>query len=390
MTAGRLKRPALFCPAPGAGFPARGRRLPELAVPRMTCSAKPELPGNPGLFGQAAETSSVSGSSRTREALRSIGISLAITLATLAALEIVLRIADFRELRETLGETSLAYDFNAEFGWLPVPGSSGTVQSFRTTHYRHNSLGLRDEEPSLDGKPNILFVGDSFVWGLDSEVDERFSDLLKSRMPDYKIYSAGVSGFGTDQEYLLLQRIWPKVKPAVVVLIFCAQNDRDDNMRSLYYFNYYKPYFATQPDGSLQLMGQPVPRSHLMYFRDHWLVHNLWLARLATNAYLRFKYPKVTVPDPSEKLIGKMRDFVEGNGGKFMVGIQWHDERLDRHLTANRIPFVSLDGADFIKPSPQNVWGPHWTPEGQKDVADRIYGMLAANGVMKAKPAANN
>ncbi|MFO1111130.1 MAG: SGNH/GDSL hydrolase family protein [Bradyrhizobium sp.] len=327
----------------------------------------------------------MTGSSRAREALKSVGTFLGITLATLAGLEIVLRVADFRELRETLSETSLVYDFDAELGWMPIPGSAGTIQSFRTTHYKHNSLGLRDEEPRLDGKPAILFLGDSFVWGLDSEADERFSDLLKARIPDHRIYSAGVSGFGTDQEYLLLERIWPTMKPAVVVLIFCAQNDREDNMRSLYYFNYYKPYFVTQPDGSLQLMGQPVPRSHLLYFRDHWLVHHLWLARLATNAYMRFRYPKVTVPDPSEKLIGKMRAFVEGNGGKLMVGIQWHDERLERYLAANKIPFVSLDGADFIKPSKENVWGPHWTPEGQKDVADRIFGMLSANKIVGAK-----
>src|SRR3954447_2670905 len=110
---------------------------------------------------------------KVREAFRSVGLSLVMALATVVALEIVLRVADFRELRETLSETSLAYDFDAELGWMPVPGSVGTVQSFRTTHYKHNSLGLRDEEPGGDGKPAIVFLGDSFVWGLDSEADER-------------------------------------------------------------------------------------------------------------------------------------------------------------------------------------------------------------------------
>ncbi len=324
---------------------------------------------------------------RGREAVLSIAITLAVTLVTLAALEIFLRIADFRELRETLTESSLAYDYDADLGWAPGPGLTGTVVSFRTTHYKHNSLGLRDEEFGLDAKPTIVFLGDSYVWGLDSEADERFSDLLKPRIPDHKILAAGISGFGTDQEYLLLRRIWPKVKPAVVVLIFCGSNDRQDNVRNLYYFNYYKPYFATQADGSLQLMGQPVPRSHLLYYKDYWLVRNLWLARLATNAYLRLSYPKVTVPDPTEKLVTKIRDFVEGNGSKFMVGIQDRDEALVRHLEANRIPFVKLEGADYLKNFEGNIWGAHWTPEGQKDVAARIHGMLSANGVVRAKPA---
>lgn len=329
-------------------------------------------------------------SNRVREALLSIASTLAVTLVTLAALEVFLRIADFREFREPLTESSLAYDYDAELGWAPAPGSAGAMVSFRTTHYKHNSLGLRDEEFSLNAKPTIVFLGDSFVWGLDSEANERFSDLLKPRIPDYRILAAGVSGFGTDQEYLLLQRIWPKVKPAVVVLIFCGLNDRQDNVRSLYYFNYHKPYFATQPDGSLLLMGQPVPRSHLLYFKDNWLVRNLWLARLATNAYLRLRHPNVTVPDPTEKLMAKIRDFVEGNGSKFMVGIQHRDEALVRYLEANQIPFVKLEGADYIKEFKENVWGAHWTPEGQKDVAERIYGMLFTNLLMREKTAPDN
>ena len=323
-------------------------------------------------------------SNRGREAALSIASTLVVTLVTLAALEVFLRLANFLEFRETLTEASLAYDYDAELGWAPVPGSVGNVVSFRTTHYKHNSLGLRDEEFSLDTKPTIVFLGDSFVWGLDSEADERFSDLLKPRIPNYKILAAGVSGFGTDQEYLLLQRVWPKVKPTVVVLIFCSYNDRDDNKRSRYYFHYHKPYFVTQPDGSLRLMGQPVPRSHALYFRDHWLVRNLWLARVAMNLYVRLRHPMITVPDPTEKLVGKIRDFVEGNGSKFMVGIQYHDEALARYLEASRIPFVKLEGADFIGQIKGNAWGAHWTPEGQRDVAQRIYGMLAANGVVQA------
>ena len=59
--------------------------------------------------------------------------------------------------------------------------------------------------------------------GTDAEATERFSEILKLRIPDYKILAAGVSGFGTDQEYLLLQKLWPNVKPAVVVLIFCTE-----------------------------------------------------------------------------------------------------------------------------------------------------------------------
>jgi len=336
------------------------------------------------MSGYLAETTSVNESSRRREAFKSFAASMAIALVTLIGLEVLLRVADFRELRETLTERSLAYDYESELGWMPQPGSASTIETFRTTHYKHNSLGLRDEEFQLDAKPTIVFLGDSFVWGLDSEAEERFSDLLKPRIPDHKILAAGVSGYGTDQEYLLLQRLWPKVKPAVVVLIFCGDNDRLDNRTNHRYDNYQKPYFATRPDGTLVLSGQPVPRSHLLYYKDSPWVRNLWLARLAVNVYVRLAYPKVEVPDPTEKIISKIREFVEANGARLMVGIQSSvdDQSLIPYLRTNRIPFVSLAGADYIK---GKGWGPHWTPDGQKDVAERILGMLVQNGVVPAK-----
>jgi len=314
-----------------------------------------------------------------RERLLAACLSAGIAIATLVALEVVLRLADFKELRETLSERTLSYGYDSELGWLPVPRSSGQITTFRTTHYEHNSLGLRDEEFTLDTKPTILFLGDSFVWGLDSEADERFTELLKPKLPDYKVLAAGVAGFGTDQEYLLLKRLWPKVRPTIVVLIFCSDNDRLDNRTNKRYFDYYKPYFTTQPDGSIVPMGEPVPRSHLLYYKDHWLVHNLWLARLLTDAYVRLRYPQVFVPDPSEKLVGKIREFVESNGSKFMVGIQNHDIALASYLKANRISFAELEGAPFYT---EGGWGPHWRPEGHRFVAERILGSLYENGIV--------
>jgi len=319
---------------------------------------------------------------RVRHILSSIAQPLLIVVVTLAVLEVALRIADLSELRDTVSEHSTGYDYDAELGWAPVPNLASQMTTFRTTHFRHNSLGLRDAEFTPGGKPTIMFLGDSFVWGLDSEAGERFSELLKPRLPGYKILAAGVAGYGTDQEYLLLKRLWPKVKPAVVVLVFCAENDRLDNVTNVRYANYHKPYFATEPDGSLALMGQPVPKSHLLYYRDDWLVRNLWLARLATDVYLRLRDPPVFVPDPTEKLVGKIREFVEGNGARFFVAIQQHDAALASYLEAKAIPFAKLEGAPHYTAG----WGPHWTPEGHQIVADRIFQMLAANHIASESP----
>lgn len=301
------------------------------------------------------------------------------TIVTLAALEIVLRVADFRFLREGVTERSLSYQYDAELGWIPVPGSSASVTNARTIQVHHNSLGLRDDEFTLDAKPTILFLGDSFVWGLDAEADERFSELLKPRIKDYKILAAGVSGYGNDQEYLLLKKLWPKVKPSVVVLIICTDNDRLDNSTNIRYEDYVKPYFTVAADGALVLHGQPVPKSRLQAIKEDWWVRHVWLVRLADAVYLKLRYPVLFVPDPTEKLVDAIREFVEASGAKFMVGLQTSDAGLVRHLQASHVPFVAFDGAAAY---PGAGVGGHWTPEGHKLVADRLMALLSANGVI--------
>src|SRR5882757_1548729 len=101
-----------------------------------------------------------------RKLLRSFGAVAIMTIVTLAALEILLRVVDLRELREGVSERSLSYQYDAELGWMPVPGSSASVTNARTIQVHHNSLGLRDEEFILNATPTILVLGDSFVWGL--------------------------------------------------------------------------------------------------------------------------------------------------------------------------------------------------------------------------------
>lgn len=318
-------------------------------------------------------------SARLRRIVGTAGVTLGMACATLLALEVFLRICDFRELREGVSERSLGYRYDAELGWMPEPNSSSRVTNARTVSVRHNSLGLRDEEASRDGKPVIMFLGDSFVWGLDAEVGERFTELLKPKIPDYRILAAGVSGYGTDQEYLLLRRLWPQVEPAVVVLVFCADNDRLDNSTNIRYEGYQKPYFMIGAEGAPALMGQPVPPSRQQYFRDVWLVRNLWLARIAVSIYLKIWHPVLFVPDPTEKLVGMIRAYVEARGAKFLVAIQHRDDALARYLQANRIAFASLEGAAAY---PGDGIGSHWTPEGQAFVAARIARLLAENDVV--------
>jgi len=333
---------------------------------------------NAGAAGSSA-TAAAPPRARIHKMLREISLQLLIVVVTLAAIELLLRVIDLRELRDGYGRGyAVVHRHDPELGWFPIPNSAGEFVGSRTISIAHNSLGLRDIEHARTDRPTIALVGDSFVWGYDVEANERFTDLLRAELPAVEIVNVGVNGYGTDQEYLLLDRIWSALWPAVVVLNFTTSNDRDDNSSNMVSDGYYKPYLAQTADGSWRFLGLPVPRSRQSYFTENPLVRNLWLARLAVTGYIHLRHPQVAVPDPTERLVGMMRDMVESRGAKFLVGLQFGDAKLEAFLRAQEIRYTSFDGADSYR-----VQGNHWTPKGHALVADRIKALLSEAGVVK-------
>ena len=308
---------------------------------------------------------------------REVLLHLAIMVAVLGAAELILRAIDLRELRDSYEPgRALLFRHDAELGWAPIPNAAATFTGTRTVGVSNNSLGLRDLEVGGARKPTVLFLGDSFVWGYDVEANERFTDLLRAELPAARIVNAGIPGYGTDQEYLMLARIWDAVRPDVVVLMFCTGNDRADNSANMRNGGYYKPYLARAADGAWHFAGQPVPRSRHVYFRENPLARHLWLARAGVTGYVQLAHPEIEVPDPTERLVDMMREMVESRRAKLLVGLQYHEARLEEFLRARGISSTAFDGAPTYSSD-----GFHWTPEGHAVVAQRLKRLLAAAGV---------
>ena len=71
-----------------------------------------------------------------------------------------------------------------------------------------NQYGLRGPDDvqlnKLADRKRILAFGDSYVWGFDVDQKEIFS-APQVHGTNNEILNFGVSGYGTDQEYLLYQ-----------------------------------------------------------------------------------------------------------------------------------------------------------------------------------------
>jgi len=304
-----------------------------------------------------------------RSWLRSAAIQCGVLLITLGATELALQWLNLHYLRLE-DWSSLGYQHDAEIGWSPIPSSTIIVSQPRTITAQHNSLGLRDIEPGYDQRPAVLVLGDSFVWGHNVEADERFTDLLRLELPQYRIVNAGVSGYGTDQEYLLMRRVWDAVKPTIVVLTICVENDRADNSSNVRSLS-YKPYLRMTAEGNWEFAGQPPPKQRRLQLKESGLARTFMLVRIAISAYVEIRYRRVTVPDPTERLIGMIREFVETGGARLAVGMTRDEAQLQTFLRGQGIPYVSFEGGQlYYDPSH------HWTPEGHRLAAGRLLTLL--------------
>ena len=169
-------------------------------------------------------------------------------------LEIALRVTD--AVPEVGSPLYNFHESDSYLGWIGKPGVR--VRYHRPefdTLVLHDAEGWRAPDPPRPSNParRILVLGDSFTWGWGVTQGELFTDHLQARLgPAVAIYNRGAIGFGTAQEYLLLQRELARTKYDAVVLMFFI-NDLADNGDGK---DGHRPYFELN-DGKLEPRNQP-------------------------------------------------------------------------------------------------------------------------------------
>lgn len=104
--------------------------------------------------------------------------------------------------------------------------------------FKTNSKGLRDREYGDKGINvfRILALGDSFTEAAEVDIEDSYTKVLEAVLNKknsdkvYEVINAGVSGYGNDQELQFLKENVQIIKPDLVIVGFCIDNDIGDNL----------------------------------------------------------------------------------------------------------------------------------------------------------------
>lgn len=124
------------------------------------------------------------------------------------------------------------------------PGASGMYQREGQNYVTINSAGLRDREHTQAKPANtirIALLGDSYCEALQVPLEQTFWWLLQQKLAacdafpgkHVEIINFGVSGYGTGQELITLEKHALAYSPDVVMLLVTTGNDITDNREQL-------------------------------------------------------------------------------------------------------------------------------------------------------------
>jgi len=114
----------------------------------------------------------------------------------------------------------------------PGPGTSHVEGTGASWSYHINSLGLRGPELGSAGasRARVLVLGDSYTFGWAVADDEPYARVLAGLLEQgelpVEVVNAGTPGYNTVQQAALLEELWERVRPDIVVLGF-VMNDAE-------------------------------------------------------------------------------------------------------------------------------------------------------------------
>lgn len=309
------------------------------------------------------------------------------------------------------------YETDPQIGYVLAAGFEGwhNRPEFRT-RVRINESGLRgpDLRPRKSNTVRILALGDGFTWGWGTNDDEAWpavaERLLSEKYPrlDIQVLNAGTPGYGTDEELAFLESNGAELQPDLVVTMFYAANDFDDNrelarnthtVRDGMLHREVAPATAKSRPAWLRARAWMVARSHLAKFTSERLGY--LAARIGIYTYLKPLSSEDFIPEDTKRaveLLVGISDVAKGLGAQRLFvyvppKMQILSGRMSRAADVLEeaarqagAPWINLTAPIIEATNKTELYymaDGHWTPAGHR-LAARIISAALVEVVLKS------
>ncbi len=355
-----------------------------------------------------------------------------ILLVTIPAFLICLLVAELVVFRFIIPACDQPhYSFDRESGVLRFePNTAGLFTDGRFAEvrgrWRANNYGWNSEIDYVPGigkkQPLVAIIGDSYVEGLQVDVQERFPEVLRRLLGnDTQVYSFGVSGAPLSQ-YLQMTRSVNRVFHPRTLVILLAHNDFDESLAHLR----SKPRFLQVVPKSAsfeELPPTPFESSPFLKICRHSTVFRYLELNCRVSAMLREEVAKLATPvrqpvynanidvaavNREQDLIRRSTAFLVGrmraeNPGKRIIflmdaprfdiyshnlaksNVRWLHEMMGQVCREQGVEFLDLTGpfAAHFEQHRQNLESPvnaHWNRLGHELAARALWEKLKEPG----------
>lgn len=132
------------------------------------------------------------------------------------------------------------YDFKAYAGWGPTAYTKreSEVKGFGKIKFSTGKYGFRVWGDPATTRTKLLVIGDSYTEGHCFSDGEGYYNQIARHYPNVELFAYGAGGFGTTQEYMMLDHYVDEIKPDILLWQFCA----NDIVNNDYVLEYEAPF----------------------------------------------------------------------------------------------------------------------------------------------------
>lgn len=295
-----------------------------------------------------------------------------------------------------------------ELGWLPSPNyffNGNKIDASGKSYpvkIQTNDKGFRIfGNPQEKNKKKVFFLGDSYTHALEVSNDKTYYGLLGNALP-MELFAFGGGGYGTLQEYMILDKYVDEIKPDIVVIQFChndfINNDYELELRSNRNNNgLRRPYLTKNgiiykvPKNYADIRDEINKHSLFLYYLISRIdkikaEHTRSVEEIIENKGVAYPFFNESV-DTTEQILKKIKLRAPSSTRVYVFSV---DDKYPYYDELKKISERS--GINFIDGVPQAVRaaeqkgittrfedGAHWNETGHKIAADVLQAYFKAN-----------